>query len=63
MSFVTVYEYVCVSFPFGFEGGMWELIVPVPDHCLSNFTLVLVSVSAGRPTYLYNGIYICLKIL
>ena len=28
---------VCVfgSFPFGFEGRMWDMIVSVPDHCLS----------------------------
>ena len=24
-----------VIFPFGFEGRMWDLIVSVPDHCLS----------------------------
>ena len=24
----------CASFPFGFEGGMWDLIVSVPAHCL-----------------------------
>ena len=23
------------SFPFGFEGRIWDLIVSVPDHCLS----------------------------
>ena len=35
--FVNVYEFVCMcaSFPFGFEGGMWDLIVFIPDHCLS----------------------------
>ena len=27
--------FMCASFPFGFEGGMWGLIVLVPDHCLS----------------------------
>ena len=27
--------YLCVSFAFGFEGGMWDLIVLVLDHCLS----------------------------
>ena len=27
--------YVFSSFPFGFEGRMWDLIVSVPDHCLS----------------------------
>ena len=28
---------ICVytSFPFGFEGGMWDLIILVPDHFLS----------------------------
>ena len=24
---------VCSVFPFGFEGGMWDLVVFVPDHC------------------------------
>ena len=27
--------YVFSYFPFGLEGGMWNLIVSVPDHCLS----------------------------
>ena len=28
---------VCVrsSFPFGFEGGIWDLIIFFSDHCLS----------------------------
>ena len=26
---------VCASFPFGFACGMWDLIVLIPDHCLS----------------------------
>ena len=26
---------VCAPFPFGFEGVMLDLIVLVPDHCLS----------------------------
>ena len=28
---------ICVwgSFPFSFEGGMWDLSVLIPDHCLS----------------------------
>ena len=27
---------ICVysSFPFGFEGGVWDLIVIFPDHCI-----------------------------
>ena len=33
--------YVFSYFPFGFEGRMWDLIVSVPDHCLSfHFELV-----------------------
>ena len=44
---------VCVfgCFPFGFEGRIWDLIVSVPDHCLS-FTLhirALVVVPCGGP--------------
>ena len=27
--------YVFSYFPFGFAGKMWDLIVSVPDHCLS----------------------------
>ena len=27
--------FVFSYFPFGFEGRMWDLIVSVPDHCLS----------------------------
>ena len=30
--------YVFSYFPFGFEGGMWDLIVSVPDHCLSFYS-------------------------
>ena len=26
---------VCPSFPFGTEGGIWDVIVLIPDHCLS----------------------------
>ena len=26
---------VCASFPFSFEGGMCDLIVLIPDYCLS----------------------------
>ena len=31
--------YVFSYFPFGFEGKMWDLIVSVPDQCLSTTTL------------------------
>ena len=35
LSFMNVYQFLCASFPFGFKGGMWDLIVLVPDHYLS----------------------------
>ena len=39
VSIVKVYQCVCVcaSFPFGFEGGMCDLIALVPNHCLSYY--------------------------
>ena len=47
--------YVFSYFPFGFEGRIWDLIVSVPDHCLSfyfvpvyvNITKSLVQSSLG----------------
>ena len=37
LSFVNVYQFVCVcaSFPFVFEDGIWDLVVLISDHCLS----------------------------
>ena len=32
--------YIFSYFPFGFESRMWDLIVSVPDHCLSFYFLV-----------------------
>ena len=26
---------MCPSFTFGIEGGMWDVIALIPDHCLS----------------------------
>ena len=40
--------YVFSYFPFGFEGRMWDLIVSVPDHCLSFYF------SLSRYTYPYT---------
>ena len=44
-SFVNVYQFfVFHSFPFGFEGGMWDLIVSIADLCLSiSFILAFYS--------------------
>ena len=33
--------YVFCYFPFGFEGRIWDLIVLVPDHCLSFYFEIL----------------------
>ena len=35
LSWALVKFYVCPSFPFGIKGGMWDVIVLIPDHCLS----------------------------
>ena len=36
VTFVTILSIsACASFPFGFQGGMWDLIVLIPDHWLS----------------------------
>ena len=31
----SVHSVYCSSFPFGFEGGICDLVVLIPDHCLS----------------------------
>ena len=28
---------VCTGFPFGSEGGIWDLIALFPDYCLSSY--------------------------
>ena len=45
--------FVCVSFPFGFEGRVWDLIVLAPDHCLSFF---LLSFDIQSTLNIYNAI-------
>ena len=37
--------YVFSYFPFSFEGRMWDLIVSVPDHCLSFFYIDIDKIS------------------
>ena len=39
--------YVFSYFPFGFEGRMWDLIVSVPDHCLSFYFAYQSSCDCG----------------
>ena len=43
--------YVFIYFPFGFEGRMWDLIVSVPDHCLS-FYFTEIKSKIWRVTFL-----------
>ena len=38
---LSIYIFSC--FPFGFEGRMWDLIVSVPDHCLSFYSVIRLS--------------------
>ena len=40
--------YVFSYFPFGFEGRIWDLIVSVPDHCLSFYFFIQGLFSAYR---------------
>ena len=47
--------YVFSFFPFGFEGRMWDLIVSVPDHCLSfYFEVNEKSVISNLKNQFYN---------
>ena len=44
VSFVGVGQILCVSsFPFRIEGGMWDVIVLIPDHCLSIYYDLYIS--------------------
>ena len=42
---------VDASFRFGFQGGMWDLIVIIPDHCLSIYFTFLIFTTLSVPTY------------
>ena len=35
--------YVCASFPFVMDGGMWHEIVSIPEQCLSIYFTVCVT--------------------
>ena len=52
--------YVFSYFPFGFEGRMWDLIVSVPDHCLSFYFENTLLLNACLATL---TIWLCLRIL
>ena len=48
--------YVFSYFHFGFEGGIWDLIVSVPDHCVSFYFAMGTLYSTGFQEFpaLYN---------
>ena len=48
--------YVFSYFPLGFEGRIWDLIVSVPDHCLS-FYFEKQVFSQGGHILAYNEIF------
>ena len=37
---------VCASVPFGFEGGMWDLIVFIPNRCFPIYFACLIEVAS-----------------
>ena len=39
------------SVPFGFEGRMWDLIVLIPDHCLSIYCGHCCSIKYREPAF------------
>ena len=45
--------YVLSYFPFGFDGRMWDLIVSVPDHCLSFYFQIWIPFSIILYIYIY----------
>ena len=46
--------FVFSYFPFGFEGRMWDLIVSVPDHCLSFYLELLKNAKCTWSANLIN---------
>ena len=46
--------YVISYFPFGFEGRIWDLIVSVPDHCLSFYFKRKLNSKQQTPPIYFN---------
>ena len=51
--------YVFSYFISGFEGRMWDLIVSVPDHCLSFYFVPGLVGNSQRHVLSWRGSYIC----
>ena len=49
--------YVFSYFPFGFEGRIWDLIVSVPDHCLSFYFTGIVIAGSSNSEGDNNSVY------
>ena len=48
--------------PFGFEGRMWDLLVSVPDHCLSFyfvFSLFFIEIPVSKQYRPRSGTAFC----
>ena len=54
--------YVFSYFPFGFEGRIWDLIVSVPDHCLSFYLGIGITVASFQDLGIFPVFQISLKI-
>ena len=52
-----------VFFPFGFVGRMWDLIVSVPDHCLSiYFKISYLRLNTSSAKLFSNNWYLILHV-
>ena len=51
MSFVGVGQILCVSFfsPFDIEGGVWDVILLIPNYCLSIYFSEETTLNADNP--------------
>ena len=47
MNFINL----CSSFPFSFDGGLWNLIVLIPDHSLSIYFSCLSDLASSPCTF------------
>ena len=54
LSWALVKFCVFPSFPFGIEGGMWNVIVLIPDYCLSVYFAVVILYTNYKLCILYS---------
>ena len=60
--------YLCPSFLFGIEGGMWDVIVLIPDHCLSiTFLICVLTVCTAPAIHIFKtsmviGLELCYSV-